>query len=158
MFWATAGILNFLYHLRVIGPLSGEWWYNPLYNDSFTYMIMGVLFLVGLVTLAFPMTYIRAIGKGKNDLSKIDPPDFPHTLGVFICAAFSTFWGVLGFMNYPPLIGRIVYGATILLTYYGASLALKHWRQKDKKGTLGYMLTFSPFFWFLILALFSGRA
>jgi hypothetical protein len=152
MFWATGGILDYLYHLRIIGPLSGNWWYNPLYNDSFTYLIMGVLFLVGLVTLALPMTYIRAIGKGKNDLSKIDPPDFPHTLGVFICTSFGTFFGVLGMMNYPPLIGRIVYAVATLLTYCGASLALKHWRQNDSIGGLGFLLTFSPFFWLLILA------
>jgi hypothetical protein len=152
MFWATGGILNFLYHTRVIGPLSSEY-NNPLYTESFTYMIMGVLFLVGLVTFAFPMTYIRAIGKGESDLSKIDPPDFWHTLFVFILAAFGTFWDVLGFIDNPSVFGHTLFVVTTLLTYYGASLALKHWRQNDKIGGLGYFLIFLPFF-AVLLSLF----
>jgi hypothetical protein len=84
LLYAAAIVVDYLVHTKTIAGL----WGNPVYGWSSLYFIIGTCFVAGLLSLAAPMWYMRAVGKGDMDLATDRLHGFGYTLLVAGSATF----------------------------------------------------------------------
>jgi hypothetical protein len=138
LFYSAAMVAEYFVHAPFT-PIFGP---NPIAHDPLLYFMIGVSFLGGLVTLAAPMWYMRAVGKGDMNLATAKLPDFGDTLViagtataslVISAGAFATtrmalqaFW----FFMWP-------------ITLLGVVLAMKFFHSRIRQ-TVGALLVVIP--------------
>jgi len=111
----------------------------------------ALVFVLGLLTLALPIAYIRSISKGTTTPLTVDPPSFPSTLIRFNFAALNLmfasyeygkilFWQEWFWWD----VWRIVWLLVSAVSAVGFFLSIRDWNAGGKRTLRNGLLMFLP--------------
>lgn len=148
LFYSTAMIAEYLVHTAFI-PMFGR---NPIQDYPPLYLVIGISFLGGLVTLAAPMWYMRAVGKGDMNLATAKLPDFGDTLGFSGGATLSIVISAASFVT-ASMVRRVFWFSMVILALLGVVLAMKYYHSKIRQTVGGLLILVPMIVWFVMAVL-----
>lgn len=145
--YAVAFVADYLVHLTDGYLLIGfDTFHSPL-----LYGIIGAFCILGLLTLALPLAYIRSMSKGTTDPLNVNPPNFAHTLVRFplgimnLVAAMAEFNSI---QNAPNWLAMAVWHGfwllMLLVAAVGFFLSLRDWNASPRRIFRNGFLLFLP--------------
>jgi hypothetical protein len=139
LFYSAAMVAEYLIHAPSI-PMLGP---NPIAHDPLLYFVIIVSFLGGLVTLATPMWYMRAVGKGNMNLATAKLPDFRDTLLIAGFATASLVVSAASFAETSIMALQAFWLLMGVVTLVGIVLAMKFFHSQIRQ-VVGALLVMIP--------------
>jgi len=126
--------------------------YFDTYHAWQVYGIIGAFFVLGLLTFALPISYVRSISNGKSDPVTVNPPDFlPTTVTCFLFAvanlvtALTEYNSILYWNNWFWWgVWRLFWVIVLVLAASGFLLSLRDWNAGIGRRIRNSFLLFLP--------------
>jgi hypothetical protein len=139
-------VADYLVHMENMAVVI----YFDTYHAWQVYGIVGAFFILGLLTLALPISYIRSISSGKSDPVTVDPPSFITTFSCFLLAVMNLVtalaeYGMIGYWDDSFWWGvwRISWVLILVVSAAGFLLLLHGWNaaieSKIRNGSLLFL-------------------
>jgi hypothetical protein len=153
--FAVSFVADYLVHMENMDVVV----YFDTYHAWQVYGIIGAFFVLGLLTFALPIYYIRAISNGKSDPITVNPPNFfPTTV---LCFLFAVMNFVTALAEYGSIaywdnwfwwgVWHVFWGAVLVLAASGFLLSLRDWNAGIKSKIRNGFLLFLPIILAIVL-------
>lgn len=149
VFYASAAIGDYLVNSQT------DYWLglvNPYRHFWLLYIIVGLCFLIGVVTLVAPILYMNPILKGDKTVDSINPAGAGYALGMCASVLINLVITLGSIMITSHLVVKVFVAVMGCVSVLSGFMLMKYWASPRWKLRIGDLLVCGPCISFVLLA------